>query len=109
MPTGKLGPCWFDPEDWEKYRTEHSEVKDMIGEIHRSLGQLEKNASYLKHLDSLSDIKNTLMNAAIGKKHLELTTATLIFKIFGITILALVGVIVFLLTGSHNGLIGALH
>jgi hypothetical protein len=50
MPTGKLGPCWFDPEDWEKYRTEHSEVKDMIGEIHRSLGQLEKKCVISKTL-----------------------------------------------------------
>lgn len=72
-----------------------------------------KNLECLNKLSILEDIKEHLLDAATGKNHMETRTALTIFKvsaaIFAGVIAGLVGVIVFLLTGSHAGYIQALH
>lgn len=60
---------------------------------------LSKIAAHLKILSE------HLVNSATGKDHIPTKTATLIFKILGFVIVALVLMIIFLLTGDHFSLL----
>ena len=66
-------------------------------------------AKHLEKLDALVDIKDHLLAAATGKGYMDIKTANLVFKILGLVIVGLIAVILFLLTGSHAGIIGELH
>ena len=62
-----------------------------------------------EHLKELPDIKDKLLEAATGKKHVDSETFQMVVKYMGMVIIALLMVLVFLLTGSHLGLIGPVH
>lgn len=85
-----------------------SKVDDMhalVPEIHnqtRDLNNLSALPSIAAHLKVLSE---HLVNSATGKDHIPTKTATLIFKILGFVIVALVLMIIFLLTGDHFSLL----
>jgi len=89
--------------------TDWSEIKGKIVNTHETSITLSKYLPHLEKLDALEDIKNHLLDAATGKNQLDIKVATLLFKILGITIIALLAVILFLLTGEHWGILGALH
>jgi len=61
-----------------------------------------------EHLKALPEIKEKLLDSATGKKHVDSETFQMVVKYMGMVIIALLVVMVFLLTGSHVGLIGPL-
>jgi hypothetical protein len=89
--------------------TDWGSIKSKIVDTHTTSLTLAKYLPHLEKLDALEDIKNHLLDAATGKNQLDIKVATLIFKILGLTILALLAVILFLLTGEAWGILGALH
>lgn len=84
-----------------------------IGETHQATREILAHAKYLKHLESLTEIKENLLEAAIGKNHIDSATHRLVVKTlcacFGGVMAVLLVVIGFLLTGEKLGIIGALH
>lgn len=84
-------------------------IREKIVETHSVSVTLGKYLPHLEKLDALEDIKDHLMDAATGKNQLDIKVATLLFKILGITIVALLFVIIFLLTGESMGILGVLH
>lgn len=89
--------------------TDWKTIREKIVDTHATSVTLGKYLPHLEKLDALEDIKNHLMEAATGKNQLDIKVATLIFKILGIAIFALLVVIVFLLTGEAWGILGVLH
>lgn len=77
----------------------------LVPEIHsqtKDLSNLSALPSIAAHLKLLSE---HLVNSATGKDHISTKTATLIFKILGVVIIALILMIIFLLTGDHFSLV----
>lgn len=58
---------------------------------------------------SVEEIKQCLLSAAIGKEHVPLSVVEKLLKIGALIVFGLVGVIVFLLTGSKFGALPSLH
>lgn len=92
-----------------KVAAEWESVKGKITETHATSVTLAEYLPHLKKLDALEDIKDHLMRAATGKDQIDIGVAKMLFKILGITITALLFIIVFLLTGSHWGFLGSMH
>lgn len=86
---------------------------DKIVESHMHTQEILAHTQYLRHLEVLPEIKESLLNAAIGKNHVDAATHKLIVRTlcacFSGMITVLVIIIGFLLTGEKMGLIGALH
>ncbi|CAB4203038.1 hypothetical protein UFOVP1365_30 [uncultured Caudovirales phage] len=108
------------PEYIEDEETFGCQIKahhlEQLSESNDYSKQILEHAKYLKNLEKLSildDIKEHLLEAATGKNHMETKTALKIFlvgsAIFGGVIASMVGIIAFLLTGSHAGYIQPLH
>ncbi|RTL03776.1 hypothetical protein EKK58_11995 [Candidatus Dependentiae bacterium] len=85
-----------------------NKVNDMhvlVPEIHshtRDLSNLSALPNIAAHLKILSE---HLVTSATGRDCISTKTATLIFKILGVVIIALLLMIIFLLTGDHFSLL----
>lgn len=94
----------------EKYRCPLQESHARkIEEIFVHTKEILTYARHLEKLDALYDIRDHLISVATGKDHIQTKVVVMIFKVFGIVILCLIAIIVFLLVGEQWGLIGALH
>lgn len=95
-------PCNLSSEDIVK-----------IGESHLNTREILTHAKYLKNLEVLPEIKDSLLGAAIGRDHIDSASHKLVVKTlccaFGAVIVVLLFAIRFLLTGEKLGVIGALH
>ena len=96
-------------EEWQEHRLESTRAFRQVDEIHTQFLAMGPHMKNLEKLEYLKDIKESLLSAAVGKNQIEAKLAKFIFSIFGAVILGLAVVIVFLLTGEHLGIIGALH
>jgi hypothetical protein len=100
------------------------EENQKLNEVHRDTKEVLRFAQYLKYLkpihedvrgvrDDVNLMKNTTLNAAIGKDHVPLDTHKKVVRnhnvLSGIAVVALLGIIVFLLTGEKLELINSLH
>lgn len=72
-----------------------------IDRTHDAMLQIVPHIQHLSKLDTLEDIRDTLLEAATGRNHIDANMATLVFKILGAVILTLLFVLLFLLTGQH--------
>lgn len=88
---------------------EWQDVRYKVTEIHSAVMKQTAYLSHLEKLDALADIKTHLLGAATGRDHIPTKVAVTVIKILGLVIVALLAVILFLLTGEHFGLLGALH
>lgn len=80
-----------------------------ISETYKNTVKIMDLAKNLRHLEALPEIKTTLLNAATGKRHIDIETFDKVLSsmrwMYGIVIAALVFIIVFLMTGERLGLI----
>lgn len=92
-------------DEWLEHRDTITEAARKIDEMHRQIPVFIEHTSHLKKLDYLKDIKDSLLNAAIGRDHVPSKMAMRLFGILGAVAIALTFAIVFMLTGEKWGLI----
>lgn len=110
--------------DWLEHR---KEVQDTARKVEDIRMVLNKTLGHMEHLNKLDiiagaivEMKETLIQAVVGKDHVPSKTHDVMFgqmvkvnsfnyKVLSAVILGLLGIIVFLLTGAHSGLIPPLH
>lgn len=90
-------------DQWEEHRKEAKDAIYKVDEMSTNMGLIIEHTQHLKKLDKLDIIAESLLNAATGKDQMPTKTAHLIFKMFGVVMLGLIFVIVFLLTGQKLG------
>lgn len=126
----KIFPCPIFSEFGE-YRKESKVAMEQVNGLTRSMSHVMENTDHLIKLDSiadsikimigtLQDVREGLLNAAIGKDQVPRATAELMFnqqaksnafvcRVLGVVITGLLFVIGFLLTGDKAELIKPLH
>jgi hypothetical protein len=110
--------CGVMNGEWETHKKEQA---SMVQGIRIANELLEEQRDYLKHLeslpiiaDTLGTLKNKLIDVAIGKDQIPLDVAKTLFtekqktsdalyKILFIVIAGLLAILLFLLTGEHLG------
>jgi hypothetical protein len=96
------------------YKARTLKAADQIEDIHGSTSQILRYAKHLEKLDALTDIKDNLLSFAVGKDQIPTKVveammvradknSRLIYTVLGLVIVALIGVLAFLLTGEHLG------
>lgn len=87
-----------------------SEVKALL--VSNAAGQLEVGKAIVGLTEALKDEGHEsrkqlgeVLNVALGRKQLDKDATMLIFKVWGYITMALIGVIVFLMTGDKHGII----
>lgn len=89
------------------------EMESKISETHIGMNLLVENTKHLSKLETIAtaidEMKTGLLGAAIGKNHLPINVVLIVLGTFSGVIVALTGILVFLLTGSQSHLIGPLH
>ncbi len=122
-PNGLYPNCNLSCVEWDMFKENH---KTMAYKLAKTHNMVEEQKTYFQNLESLPQIANALLeikdqilDAAIGKNHIPLDVAKELFsqnkdtskstsKILSIVIIVLLSVILFLLTGEALGLIGLL-
>lgn len=111
--------CPLD-DDWINYKTRLIKLAEKIESTDHGMEILKSHVGHLTKLDKLEniaasmlDIKDSLLEAATGKNQIDKETVQRLMKtqgyIFGLVILALTVILVFLLTGESSGWVGSLH
>lgn len=77
------------------------EVREKIIDIEKDVHEMTQ---YLKHLEALPDIRDTLLSAATGRNQIDLDSHRLIVKILAGCLAAEMFAIIFLITGEKFGL-----
>jgi hypothetical protein len=88
-------------DEWRSHQETVKKPISQIDEMHNSITQILKHTQHLTKLDALEDIRDSLLDSATGRNHLDLKTATTLFRLLGWVIGALLLTILFLLTGQH--------
>lgn len=109
MPGRLNGSCYLNDDEWIEYRERADRVESVVKEIHSQNQTLVNHTAHLQKLDALSEIKDSLLSAAIGRTQLDLGIAKLIFWLMGAVMLGELFVIVFLLTGEKLGILQLLQ
>lgn len=119
----KKGLC-IDYKEWTEHRRELQDtarkVDDMRATLNKTLGHMEHLVKLDVIAEAITEMKNTLIEAVVGKDHVPTKTHDIMFsqlakansfnyKILSAVIIGLLGIIVFLLTGQTAGLIPPLH
>lgn len=96
-------------ESWNEIKGSYQKMLLEVHDTHRIMHELMTHTKHLSKLDALEDIRDSLLDSATGKSHIDIKTAGMLFKILGAVIFALLLVIVFLLTGEKLGILNLLH
>lgn len=89
--------------EWKLAKERAMVALDQLNKMHSVISDVGGYAKHLQKLDALDDIRDKLIDSATGRKQWDQESVHLLIKIFGATILLLVGVIFYLLTGQHLG------
>lgn len=90
-------------KQWDQLRTRAEAMERRVSDMHEGFESLGKQTTALETIaNCLTEVKDKLLDSAIGRKHVDLWT-------FGIVVGTLVLIIAFLLTGEGAGFIRLLH
>lgn len=93
-------------DNWQYYRAQLSEATSRVDKIDHGMNSI---ATHAHHLESLTEIKDRLLDAATGGNHVPLKVFLMVISVMTVIIAGLIFTIVFLLTGEAAGWIGALN
>jgi hypothetical protein len=96
-------------DGWDRHKAEFEKMTSKVGETHIIMNQILQHTQHLSKLDALEDIRDSLLESATGRNHLETKTAMVMFKILGAVIATLLLTILYLLTGQHFNLLTLFH
>lgn len=85
-------------EDWAEHKVK-------IDELTTNFENFLRHLEHLKKLDLLEPINETLLNAATGRKHVDIETFKIIIRTFSGVVFGLLFIIIALLTGQHLGIL----
>lgn len=88
------------------YRDRAVSALSKVEALHEGMGELRENT---RHLSALSEMKDVLLNSAIGKDHVPLRVFLIVLSSLCVVILGLVFILVFLLTGETTGWVNLFH
>lgn len=96
-------------QDWEQHKGDYKAMSIQITETHSTMRQILTNTQHLSKLEALEDIRDKLVDGAIGREHTDNKTVMLIVKILGAVIVSQALVLMFLLTGQKLNLLSLFH
>lgn len=88
-------------ENWGKIENNYLEMSKKIEETYALMKIMTQHIQHLSKLDALEDIRDSLLESATGRNHIDANMAMLVFKVLGAVIVVLLFVLLFLLTGQH--------
>lgn len=106
--------------EWHKHREEVSVMATKVDSTYTMVSQLVRHAEHLTKLDTIAsaivEIKDSLIAVATGKQQIPMDVAKELFsqarkdngsltKTYGLIVITLLAVMLFLLTGEKLGLI----
>lgn len=115
------GHTCINAKEWGEFKQDFTKVTRIVREVHVGMRALQRHAKHLEDLQelraqthTLREIKEGLLAAATGENRLPVDSVKEMFKevaksrlasdrIFAVTILALVGIVTFLLVGERFG------
>jgi hypothetical protein len=102
--------------DWANHARQLKESARKIDEMHMSMAALLRNTKHLEELGELKvisstllEMKDTTLDVATSKDHIQAKHFELMMKILGTVILVLLFVLAFVLTGQKLGWLGTPH
>lgn len=101
--------CPLDKDDWSSHRDKTDDMVIKLALLEDHLNRLVINTKHLEKLDHLADIKDKLLESATGRNHVDIGTVRTLFRILAVVVVALTGIVVFLLTGEKFNFLQGLH
>lgn len=107
-PNGALH-CPLEREDWFSHRDKTDDIVLKLNLLEEHLNRLVVHTKHLEKLDHLSEIKDKLLESATGRNHVDIATVRTLLRILGLIVVALTGIVFFLLTGEKLNFLQGLH